>query len=69
MDSSTTSIHHFILLQIHHLALQHYDPGTLPAFPLDAHYRLEKLTLLTYPHQLPLMYGLSHHYSLQYRQG
>ena len=45
MGSSATSIHHFNLLQIHHLALQHYTPRTLPALPLDAHYRLEMLTL------------------------
>ena len=65
MDSSAASIHHFNLLQIHHLALQHYAPRTPPALPLDAHYSLEKLTPLAYPYQLPLMYGLSHQHDLQ----
>ena len=45
MDSSATSIHHFNLLQIHHLAFQHYTPRTLSALLLDAHYRLPVSTV------------------------
>ena len=65
MDSSAASIYHFNLSQTHLLALQHCTPRTQTALPLDAHYRLEKLTPLAYPHQLPLMYGFSPLHLLQ----
>ena len=42
-----------------------YSKNTTSILPLDAHHRLEKLTQLAYPHQLPLMYGLSHQHHLQ----
>ena len=57
MDSSTASIHHFNLLQIHLPTLQHYIPRALPALPLDVHYRLDKLKPSAYPHGLLQNYG------------
>ena len=65
MDSSAASIHCFNLLQIHHLALQHYTPRTLRALLPDAHYRLEKLKWSAYPCQLPQIYGFLHQHHLQ----
>ena len=57
MDSSSTSIHNFNLLQIHLPALQHYIPRMPPALLLDVHYRLKKLKPSAYPHQLFQIYG------------
>ena len=65
MDSSAAFMHHFNLLQIHHLALQHYTPRTPLALPLDAHYRLENLKTSAYLHQLPQIYSFSHQHHLQ----
>ena len=49
MDNSAAFIHHFNLLQIHLLALQHCTPRTLPALPLDAHYRFRKAHTISIP--------------------
>ena len=53
MDSSAPSIHYFNLLQIHHLALQHYTPRTLSALLLDAPYSKPQ-------HDKHISIGLSH---------
>ena len=49
MDSSAASIHHFNLLLIHLPTLQHYIPRTLPALPLDIHYKVRKAQTITTP--------------------
>ena len=52
MDSFVMFMHLYNCLPTLHLASQPYMPRTLPAFPLDVHYKSGKLKASAYPHQI-----------------